>query len=435
MRRMTEVKKTSYGSWKLAAPLAVVLAFTGLVTGYIEFFVAAVIPSIMLMMSYLSRTPEPDSIKIERVIEDEAPSPGQEVEVKLKVENTGNTTFTDLRVVDSVPEELKVQSGSPRASIAVSPGNTAEMSYKVIARRGSHVFKDVKTEIRGGGRNAIIQDIQVEGDEKIECKTELEEIILRDKTSEQIGDIVTSRGGSGIEFHSLRDYKGSDPMSRVEWKHLAKTGDLATKNFREERSGDIVLVIDAREVSNRKAEKGHPTGTDLSAYAAKRAYTALLKSRHKPGIAVLGVDNSEIDVTTDSALIPYIEPGRSRTKRRKVDQVLTEVQKADKKNEVDLKSKLYKMLPPNAQIVFFTPMLDDQLTSAIKVLDRHGYPSIVVSPDVTYSDSPASRLEKIRRDLRLKQVRSFAPVVDWDINQPMSIQVSKALRRVYSRDM
>jgi len=429
------LKKTSYGSWKLAAPLAVVLAFTGLLTGYVEFFVAAIIPSIILMFSYMSRTPEPGSVAVERIIEDEAPSPGQEVKITLKVKNEGSITFTDLRVVDSVPEELKVQNGSPRASLAISPGSEKELSYTVIARRGSHVFEKVKTEIRGGGRKAVIQDCEASGDQKIECKTQLEDIILRDKTDEQIGDIVTSRGGSGIEFHSLRDYKGSDPLSRVEWKHLAKTGNLATKNFKEERSANIILVIDAREVSNRKAEKGHPTGTDLSAYAAKRAYSALLKSRHKPGIAILGVNNSDIDVTTNSALIPYIKPGRSRTKRRKVDKVLTQVQKADKKNEADLKSKLYKMLPPNAQVIFFTPLLDDRLTNAMKILDRHGYPGIVVSPDVTYSDTPASRLEKIRRDIRLKDVRSYAPVVDWDINQPMSIQVSKALRRVYARDI
>lgn len=429
------MNKTSYGSWKLTAPLAVILAFTGLLTGFVEFFVAAIIPSIMLMISYLSRTPSPENLEIEREIENEAPSPGQEVEIKLKVRNTGDKTFTDLRVVDNVPEELKVSNGSPRASVAVAPGSEKELSYKVIARRGSHVFRKVKVEVRGGGREAVIKDVEAEGDDQIECKTELQEIILRDKTEEQVGDIVTSRGGSGIEFHSLRDYKNSDPLSRVEWKHLAKTGSLATKNFREEKSGDIVLVIDAREVSNRKAEKGHPTGTDLSAYAAKRAYKALLKSRHKPGIAVLGVDNSELSVTTDSALIPYIKPGRSREKRRKVEKVLKEVQKADKNNEVDLKSKLYKLLPPNAQIVFFTPLLDDQITSALKILDRHGYPSILVSPDITYADSPASRLEKIRRDLRLKQVRSFAPVVDWNIQQPMSIQVSKALKRIYARDI
>lgn len=429
---MSQIK---YGSWKLAAPLAVVLAATGLLTGMTEFFVAAVIPTIMLMISYLSRNPDIETIKLEREIENKAPSPGQEVEVKLKIRNNGNSTFTDLRVVDSVPEELKVSKGSPRASVAISPGKEKHLNYTLVARRGSYVFKEVDVEARGGGNQAQVEKIEASGDEQIECKTELEEIILRNKTEEQVGDIVTSEGGSGIEFHSLRDYKSSDPLSRVEWKHLAKTGDLATKNFREERSGDIVLVIDAREISNKKAEKGHPTGTDLSAYAAKRVYKALLKSRHKPGIAVLGVENSEISVTTDSALIPYIKPGRSRKKRRKVEKVLKEVQKAEKKNEIDLKSKLYKLLPPNAQVIFFTPLLDDQISSALKILDRHGYPSIVVSPDITYADSPTARLEKIKRDMRLKKTRSFAPVIDWNIKRPMSIQVSKALRKTYTREI
>ena len=429
------MREISYNSWKLATPVAIILAFTGLVTGAVEFFVAAMIPYIMLMLSYLSRTPEAETIQLARKVSDKAPSPGQEVEVFLKVRNRGSKTVTDVRVIDSVPEELKVTEGSPRGSFAVSPGSVRQLSYRVMARRGSHVFEDVNVELRGGGQKAVVEKVPVKGDQQIECKTELSEIALRDKTEEQVGDIVTKKGGSGIEFHSLRDYKSSDPPSRVEWKHMAKTGELATKNFREESSGNIILVIDSRPVSNRKAEKGHPTGTDISAYAAKRVYKALLGSRHKPGIAILGVSNSDLDTATDSSMLPYVKPGRTRKKRRKVEQVLLEAQQADNRDESELKSELYKLLPPNSQVIFFSPLLDDEIISAIKILDRHGFPSTVVSPDVTYGHKEASKIAKIKRDLRLRKVRGVAPVIDWNIKRPISMQVSKALRRIYAREI
>lgn len=429
------MERINYGSWKIAVPMSVLLSFLGMTTGNVDFFIAALIPVIVLFMSYLARTPDPDQVELERTIEDKAPNPGNEVEVKLAVKNTGRKTLTDVRVVDNVPDELKVTSGSPRASVPLTPGSEAEISYSVIARRGSHVFGDANIELRGGGQHAEVGEKQVKGDEMIECKTELKDIVLRDSTDQQSGDIVTSKGGSGIEFHSLRDYKSGDPPSRVEWKHLAKTGELAAKNFREERTGNIILVIDARKVSDRKADEGHPTGTEVSAYAAKRVFKSLKKSRHRPGVAVLGVENEEIEVTTDSSTIPYIKPSRSRDKEKKVDDLIREVHKAEKKSEADLKSRLYKMLPPNSQVVFFTPLLDDELESVVQILDNHGFPSIVFSPDVTYGENYASRLERVRRNLRIRDVKSFSPVIDWDIRRPISIQVSKAVKEIYARDI
>lgn len=430
---MTRVR---YGSWKLAAPAALLLAALGMFTGFVELFVAALIPGMMLMIGYLGRTPDPEDLDVERSIEDTAPSPGQEVTVRLHIRNTGSTTFTDIRVVDAVPEDLKVASGSPRASFAISPGSERTLDYTVTARRGSHVFDPVMLEVRGGGREAVVTERPAAGDDQIECKTELEELLLRDATEQQVGDIVTSSGGSGIEFHSLREYRSHDPPSRVEWKHLAKTGELATMNFREERAGDIVLVVDARPVSDRKAEEGHPTGTALSAYAAKRAYTNIIRSRHRVGLVVLGVDPAELDVTTDSARLPYISPGRSREERRKMEALLKELQQAEGRSEGEnLRSVLYRVLPPDSQVLLFTPLLDDGLPSMLRLLDRHGHPSTVVSPDVTYADTPAGRLERVRRELRMQELRGFAPVIDWDITQPMSIQVSEALRRIYARDI
>jgi len=430
---MTQVQ---YSSWRLAAPLSIVLAALGILTGFIEFFVAALIPVMMVLVGYLGRTPDPDQVQLERDIEDTAPSPGQEVTVTLTVHNTGSTTYTDLRVIDAVPDDLKVANGSPRASVAVPPGSDRTITYTVVARRGSHVFGGVSLEDRGGGRDAVITETVATGDDQIACTTELEELLLRDATEQQVGDIVTDSGGSGIEFHSLRDYRSTDPPSRVEWKHLAKTGELATTNFREERVGDIVLVVDARPVADRKAEEGHPTGVALSSYAAKRAYTNIVKSRHRVGLVVLGVDPAELDVTSDSTQLPYIRPGTSTTTRHTIEEMLREVQKVDSTGvDAELRSTLYRILPPDSQVLLFTPLLDDGLPDAVTVLDRHGHPSTVVSPDITYGDTPGARLEGVRRDLRMTALRGVAPVIDWDITRPMAIQVSEALRRIYARDI
>lgn len=430
------MENRDYGRYALATPFTAALAFLGLATGSIAFFIAASIPPLYILLSSISRTTSPENIKMDRKIENEAPSPGQKVKITVEAENKGRTTATDLRVIDSVPEGLKVQKGSPRASLSVTPGSKASFSYEVVARRGRYTFNSPKVEIRGRGNKAVYDEREVIGDQILECKTGLEKVVLRDKTDSKVGDITTSEGGEGLEFHSLRDYKNSDPLSRVEWRQLAKTGELATKKFREERSGRIILVVDARPVSDVKAEKGHPSAVDLSAYAAERTFSALLKSRHKIGLAVLGERPEDFPEITESPHLPYVKPGRGSKTRRKIKQMLKEARKdEDKVEETDLDTELYNILPPNSQVVFFTPLMDDKLISTLKVLNSHNFPPIVVSPDVTYSDDPASRLESIRRDIGLKKARKHAPVIDWNINQPMSIQISKALRRIYGGDL
>ncbi len=423
----------SYRAWSYALPVTVTLILLGVVSGRPEFFVAAVIPAVFILFSKISRSPSEEALELERSISDEAPGPGEEVEITVSAKNDGSTTMTDLRIVDGVPEGLKVTDGSPRSSIALSPGKEKQFSYSLVARRGSYVFESAKAEFSSGSNKKGVE-VEASGDKEIQVGTEIQEAVLRDKTDLQTGDLVTRDGGSGVEFHSLRDYKSSDPISRIEWRHMAKTGDLATKNFREERSGKIIIVLDARESSDRKADEGHPTGVDLSAYAARTVFKLLDKSRHRTGLAVLGVNPEDVTATSDSPVLQYIRPGSGRRPRQKILGTLEDVQKADKHDEDEMTSRLYRMLPPDSQILFFSPLLDDGLEDTLKLLDTHGFPSTVVSPDVTYADSPAARLEAVERDLRVKELRKWAPVIDWDVKRPMSIQVSKALRRIYMRD-
>ena len=426
------MEKTTNNAWKISTPTIMVLGFAGILTGRSIYFTAAIIPIFILLTSYISRNPDLSKIEIEREITKEAPIPGEKIQINLKITNNGQKTFTDLRIIDQVPEQLKVTRKSPRAAITLQPGKQKTINYQLTAKRGKHVFQKTKIETRKG-KTAITQEIQPGGDDQIECKTDIKDIPLRDKTIEQTGDITTSKAGNGLEFHSLREYKPTDPPSRVEWEHLAKTGKLATKNFREEKAGNIVIVLDAQRASDIKPEPGHPTGVDLSAYAAARIYKNLIKSRQKPGLIALGISNDQIDFTTDSAIIPYIEPGRTRQKRRKTQEILKEAQKTHKINEKDIKSKLYKILPPNSQIIFLTPLLEDSIVDSIKTLEQHGHPSTVITPNITYKNDTASRIENIKREIRINKLRSTTPVIDWNPDQKMDLQLNKALKKLYKR--
>ncbi len=50
--------------------------------------------------------------------------------------------------------------------------------------------------------------------------------------------------GKGLEFDRIREYTYGDDAKRIDWKALARTGELHTRSFKEERHFDIVIVVD-----------------------------------------------------------------------------------------------------------------------------------------------------------------------------------------------
>ncbi|MFC7196382.1 hypothetical protein ACFQL4_19980 [Halosimplex aquaticum] len=65
-------------------------------------------------------------------------TPGEVVEVTVTVENTGGSFVPDLRLVDRVPGNMRVVSGTPRLATALGSGDTATFTYQVVAERGTH---------------------------------------------------------------------------------------------------------------------------------------------------------------------------------------------------------------------------------------------------------------------------------------------------------
>ena len=55
------------------------------------------------------------------------------------------------------------------------------------------------------------------------------------------------RSRSGTEFHGVREYRGGDPLARVHWRTTARRGQLAVREFEDDGSGGVTLLVDARE--------------------------------------------------------------------------------------------------------------------------------------------------------------------------------------------
>ena len=415
---------------------AVALIVCGAVLGESTLFVAASVPVVYIAVGALTRPPSADALTVERSFDPETPAPGQRTEVTLTVRNGGERTLPDVRVVDRLPSHVPVVDGSPRGCLSVRPGERDSISYTVVASQGDYEFEPPLVRLRplpgvgeATGRPAVV------GETTLRCSRGIGEVPQVQGALRKVGTQPTDRAGPGLEFHSVREYRQGDDVSRVDWRRLAKTGDLSTVNYREPHASKTVVVADGRPPGRVARDDGHPTGAELSAYAADRAVDGLLSAGNRVGLVALGVPATAVDAAlpSDRADRPWVPVGDDAATRTRVGAVLDAVVAAsqassgasqetatDGGNSGDV--TLRERLPANADVVLATPVLDDAPVDLVDELSAAGHHVLALCPDVTGPETPGSRVAGLERDLRVERLREAgATVVDWDTERPLAL--------------
>jgi uncharacterized repeat protein (TIGR01451 family) len=448
----------------LLATLA--LAAAGVVSGQRVLFVAAAIPLAFVVFAALSVPRDPESVRVERSLSESSPLPGDRVTVTLTVENTGDAALTDVRVADGVPTGLRVVEGATGGGFALAAGDSATVEYEVVVDRGQFPFGDPTVRLRGtGSTTARTASVAAEGETSLDCRVTVADIQLRRQTTQYTGDLPTDTGGPGIEFHSTRDYQRGDPVSRIDWRQYAKTGDLTTVNYRERRAAAVVLAVDARQDSDVTAREGAPSGAALSAYAAAQAVEPLETAGHQVGLAVFGLDDPTAEVP-DPAWVP---PGTGDAHHARLAAVLDAAvdgrdgESAEREGSFDEDGpgeeteaaaeqpaapdggettwldedadprvqRFASRVDPGTQVVVCSPAFDDFPVTLARRLAADDHRVTVVSPDVTSTDTPGRTLAAADRVLALDRLRATgAQVVDWSPDESLASAVSRATAAV-----
>ena len=365
-------------------------------------------------------------VEVTRSLSDDDPLPGDEVVVRLAVENVGDATLPDLRIVDGVPDAIPVTDGSARLGTALRPGKTAHLSYTVEAERGEHAFDPVVLVARDFS-GATEVETAVECETVLTCVPQLGttvDVPLRAQTTQYTGRVTTDTGGSGVEFHATREYRRGDPLSRVDWNRLARTGELTTIDFREERAASVVVVVDTREEAYLSRGEGERNAVQYGVDAAGKAVTQLLDAGDRVGLASLGPESC------------WLAPGSGNDHRARARDLLathpafSPVPPAGTFYPTSRLKWVQKRLPASAQVVFVTPLCDDLGVRAARRLDAQGHLVTVLSPDPTATGTPGERLARTRRHQRLSTLRqSGIRVVDWDPDDVLGVALERTARR------
>lgn len=401
------------------AGAALAAVAVGLLVGEVAVFLAAVVPIAYAAYAGATTAPEP-RVEIERSIEDVLAIPGRPVTVTVTATNVGERTMVDLRLIDHVPAGLSIVSGRPRFGTALAPGDSASFEYVIRGRRGIHEFETVTAIVRDASGASVRRD-SLPVETTFRCSAPVEKLPLRNQTALRVGQQTTDEGGSGTEFHSLREYRAGDSMKRIAWSRLAKTGDLSTVEYREQRAAAIVVVVDVREDAAVAASSDELSGVEYGAYAAERAFATLLAEGHTVGLAAVPTEPTLLRPAAGADQhargIAHFERG-----------VTFSPPETPKSTAAALRTFL-GFLPGHAQVIFCTPVCDDGAVDIARQMQAYGHLVTVVSPDVTGGSTPGQQVVRIERRERMRRLRSLGVrVVDWDPGEPLAVAVDRAAR-------
>lgn len=151
-------------------------------------------------------------------------------------------TINDRCPMELNPKGLPITSG-------IAHDSTLLIEYTIAATlRGDFTFDfvDVAVDSLFGFWQRIVH---------VECKDEVRvypdfsqiakylKLQLVHQTN-QMGIKKQVRRGEGLEFLQLREYRQTDPLNRIDWKATSKRRNLISREFQEERSQQLLFLVD-----------------------------------------------------------------------------------------------------------------------------------------------------------------------------------------------
>jgi uncharacterized protein (DUF58 family) len=245
------------------------------------------------------------------------------------------------------------------------------------------------------------------------------------RTRVYAGTIPARAGGSGTEFFGVREYQPGDSPNSINWRVSARHGDtLYANEYQQERVADVGIVLDGRLRTNEFAH-GHSL-FEYSVQAAASLADALLGQGNRVGLLLY------------ASYLGWTFPGYGKIQREKILHALANAKTGSSQVFSDLEHMPTRLFPSESQIIFVSPLSDDDLRPLIQ-LRAQGYSVLVVSPnpvrfELSYLPSSNTNVELAGRVIHMERVlllqklqRAGIQILDWDVVEPFDLLVKRRL--------
>lgn len=416
--------RTPLAGGLVAASLAFVLI--ALVSRRWEYVLLALPPLVFLAFGSLFQPPVPE-VSVARGLSRDRLQVGDEFEVVLTIENRGASVDL-LELVDRMPAGLALVRGTNHAVLALAAGERFELTY--VARplvKGEYAIGPAR--VRALDPLALgAEDATLAGTSRLVVAPIMEKLTRAKlgprRTRPWFGHVPSRHIGVGSEFWGVRDYTPGDEVRRINWKASGRLDRVLSNEYEGERSGDVVIVLDAR----RESAIGPPESSTLEhgVRAALGVAEHVLASKNRVGLIV------------QRDLLDWVPPAFGRKQLYRILDHLIHVRAAGEWPDVYVAWVLSRYFPRDALVVLISPLTDHEALEGVLRFSALGYDVVVISPsplDIERRLLPDSREREIayrilrmERENLVSQVRRVAQVVDWDPATPLALP----LRRMVS---
>ena len=331
--------------------------------------------------------------------------------VKFIIKNTG-LGIGFVEIYDSLPPQARIIKGSNYTLLYMKPWQEVSFEYSLkLPLRGHYHLGPVKMRVKDAFDLFYSERLE----ESIHSFSVFPQVeVLEDQ-------VITSRSpkllsgamplnviGTGTEFYSLREFVPGDSLRSVNWKALAKKGKMMVNETVREDVMDVILLVDAREVS--AVGGGRDTPLEMSCRAAATYAKQLLDERNNVALMVYGDSIDRVDLDRGEHHLFKILTALSSAKPQ-----------GNLKLELVMKD-LLPHIPSGSPIILFSSLDDDHtIAEAFTSTISRGFTITTISPSSLDFEERMKRIPveplliaKIERDNMISELRSFGlQVGDW----------------------
>ena len=389
---------------------ALFLTLAGLIRLNYLFISAGLVMLIFVVLSSFLDVWMPN-VKIRRETTSDNIFENGDLSVKFIVKNKG-LGIGFVEIYDQLPPQARITKGSNYTLLYMRPWQEVSFEYTLkLPLRGHYHLGPVKMRVKDAFDLFYNERIE----ESIHSFSVFPEIEILEE------QIITSRApkllsgamplnviGTGTEFYSLREFVPGDSLRSVNWKALAKKGKMMVNETVREDVMDVILLLDAREVS--AVGGGKDTPLEMSCRAAATYAKQLLDERNNVALMIYGESVEKID----------LDRGEHH-----LFKILTALSSATPKGNLKLEIVLKDMLPyipSGSPIILFSSLDDDHtISEAFTNTICRGYTITTISPSSLDFEEKMKRIPaqplliaRIERDNMISEIRSFGMQVgDW----------------------
>jgi len=413
--------RTTVSSGLAGTSLAFLLAGLGLRSW--ELVIIALVPLVFLALGALAPPSRPRLLALRTMSRDRL-EVGREIEVTLEVRNEG-APLDLLEILDAIPPELSLARGSNHAVVPLDAGESFTLSYTVTPTlKGDYRLGPVRARSLDPLALAA-EDTIVDVLSRVVVAPMLEDLrrtkLAPRRTRPWYGQVPSRQIGIGTEFWGVRGYVPGDEVRRINWKACARLDRLFSNEYEGERSGDVILFLDARRECFIGSDSQNPV--EYGVRAALAIAEHILATKNRVGLIV------QRDV------LDWVDPAYGRKQLYRILDSLVHVRSGGQWSFHRASWVVSRLFPDHALVILISPLVDRTSLEAVTDIAAHGYDVAVVSPspiaierallgDASEVDV-AYRILSMERANLISQLRRVAPVVDWDPSTPLALSLRR----------